>query len=298
MVIAKGKTLSINGFQKKGNKGFGIIALMLVNSIYDRRFNMTILYFSATGNSLAVAKRIGGELISIPQAIKANQYEYADDVIGFVFPTYCCYPPKIVRDFLRKAKLTANYLFAIATYGNAMGNGGDGAEMLEFGKLAQAAGYEFQYLNSILMVDNFIDNFDINKEIEKIPSKKIEDSIDAILADIVSRKNYTKEPGLSGKAITFVCRSLVKNQDKGLMAQSFTVNENCVSCGICSKVCPVGNINIDGGKPQFGTSCLGCYACLHNCPEIAIHKVKEKSEKRWRHPEVSLSEIIEANTMR
>ncbi len=31
---------------------------------------MTVLYFSATGNSLAVAKRIGGNLISIPQAVK------------------------------------------------------------------------------------------------------------------------------------------------------------------------------------------------------------------------------------
>lgn len=48
---------------------------------------MKILYFTATGNSLAVAKKLGGELISIPQAIKNNQYEIKDDVIGFVFPT-------------------------------------------------------------------------------------------------------------------------------------------------------------------------------------------------------------------
>ena len=30
---------------------------------------MTIFYFTATGNSLAVAKRIGDNLISIPQVI-------------------------------------------------------------------------------------------------------------------------------------------------------------------------------------------------------------------------------------
>ncbi|SPW87228.1 Uncharacterised protein [Enterococcus faecium] len=33
---------------------------------------MTILYFTATGNSLYVAKRLGGKLISIPQMIKEN----------------------------------------------------------------------------------------------------------------------------------------------------------------------------------------------------------------------------------
>ena len=33
---------------------------------------MTILYFTATGNSLAVAKRLGGTLLSIPQLIRED----------------------------------------------------------------------------------------------------------------------------------------------------------------------------------------------------------------------------------
>ena len=259
---------------------------------------MITFYYTATGNSLAVAKALGGELVSIPQAIKNDQYQYEDEVIGFVFPTYCCYPPKIVREFLSKVNLKADYLFAVATYGNAMGNGGDGSEMLEFGKLAKSAGYEFQYLNSILMVDNFIDNFDIDKEIEKIPSKEIDKHLAAIKADILARKSYVKNPGVLGKLTTSICKGLVKNQDKGLTAQAFTVNEKCISCGICSKVCPAGNITIDSGKPQFGANCLGCYACLHNCPQVAIHKKNEKSEKRWRHPEISLDEIIRANHLK
>ena len=43
---------------------------------------MTILYFTATGNSLYVAKRLGGKLISIPQMIKENKYEFSDERIG------------------------------------------------------------------------------------------------------------------------------------------------------------------------------------------------------------------------
>jgi flavodoxin len=145
---------------------------------------MKILYFTSTGNSLAVAKKIGGETISIPWAIKNNQYDFEDDVIGLVFPTYCCYPPKIIRDFVVKAKLKANYLFAIATYGNAMGKGGDGSEMLEFDKIAKTAGHNLNYLNFILMVNNFIDNFDIGEEIEKIPSKKIDENLAAIIDEL------------------------------------------------------------------------------------------------------------------
>ena len=256
---------------------------------------MKILYFTSTGNSLAVAKKIGGETISIPWAIKNNQYDFENDVIGLVFPTYCCYPPKIIRDFVAKAKLKANYLFAIATYGNAMGKGGDGSEMLEFDKIAKTAGHNFNYLNSILMVDNFIDNFDIGKEIEKIPSKKIDENLAAIIDEINERKDYVKDPGLFGKMMTGMCKGLVKSQDKGLAAQKFFVSDACIGCGTCAKVCPYRNIIIKDGRPQFGSNCLSCYGCIHSCPQTAIHKKGEKSVKRWRNNNVILKEIIEAN---
>ena len=45
---------------------------------------MKILYFTGTGNSLYVAKKIGGELISIPQAMKNKVFEYEDEKIGIV----------------------------------------------------------------------------------------------------------------------------------------------------------------------------------------------------------------------
>ncbi|MGX8700523.1 EFR1 family ferrodoxin [Caproiciproducens sp.] len=256
---------------------------------------MKTLYFTATGNSLAVAKKIGGETISIAQAIRNNQYEFEDNVIGLVFPTYCCYPPKIIRDFIERAKLKADYLFAVATYGNAMGKGGDGSEMLAFDKITKAAGYHFNYLNAILMVDNFIDNFDINKEVEKISSKKIDESLAAVIGDINQRKDYVKDPGTFGKIITRMCKGLVKSQDTGLSAQKFIISDACNGCGTCAKVCPYKNITMKDGGPQFGTNCLSCYGCIHNCPQTAIHKKGEKSGKRWRNHNVSLKEIIDAN---
>ncbi len=60
---------------------------------------MKVFYFTATGNSLAVAKKIGGELISIPQVMNDENLEYKDDVIGVIFPVYGCNVPKIVSRF-------------------------------------------------------------------------------------------------------------------------------------------------------------------------------------------------------
>lgn len=143
-----------------------------------------------------------------------------------------------MRDYLAKVKLDASYLFAIATYGNNLGNGDDGAEMVEFDKLAKAAGHDFQYLNSVLMVDNFIGNFDMEKEIANIPAKKIEEAITRIKSDIEAKKTYIKNPGIIGKIATAICKPLVKSQDKGLTARKYSVNDACVGCGICVKVCP------------------------------------------------------------
>ncbi|WP_416374537.1 4Fe-4S binding protein [Muricomes intestini] len=46
---------------------------------------------------------------------------------------------------------------------------------------------------------------------------------------------------------------------------------------------------------QFSQKCEGCYACLHMCPQNAIHVKNEKSSDRWRNPEVTLKEIINSN---
>ena len=87
---------------------------------------MTIFYFTATGNSLAVAKRVGGELISIPKALKDGESGYEDDdeddAIGFVFPDFDGSLPRIMTKFMKSKKFKADYFFAIATYGFFPGN--------------------------------------------------------------------------------------------------------------------------------------------------------------------------------
>jgi ferredoxin len=262
---------------------------------------MTILYFTGTGNSLAVAKRIGAscggetaKLISIPQCIKSGDYAYSDEVIGLVFPTYCCYFPRIVREFLPKAKLAASYLFAVSTYGNGMGRGGDGGEMIEFERYASGLELKMDYCNSILMVDNFLDAFDIGREIERVPSKRIDEHIERIAADIGARRKYVKRAGVIGKALTRMCMPLVKAQDRGETCKKFSIDERCNACGTCAQVCPRGNVAVSEA-PRFGRNCEGCYACVHACPRKAIHLKAEKNDLRWRNPDVSLREIVEAN---
>lgn len=250
---------------------------------------MTIFYFTASGNSLAVAKKIGGNLKSIPQEMKLENLSYEDDVIGIVFPVYVNQPPRMVQEFIAKAKMKADYLFAIGTYGMLSGN-----PFKYVQKAAKTNGYQFNYTNCILMVDNFLDNFDIKKEVAKIPKKKINNKFAVILADIKEQKRQEMPAGIITNIVTKMTEPLFKRIVSGNTCDKFIVNDKCIKCGICAKVCPAGNITIKDCV-EFNHKCEGCYACIHMCPQNAIHIEKEKSSGRWINPEVSLKEIINSN---
>lgn len=76
----------------------------------------------------------------------------------------------------------------------------------------------------------------------------------------------------------------------------FVETDKCVSCGICKKVCPIDNITLEKGRPVIHSECIRCGACTHNCPKNAIRYKGEKSSSKYRNANVSLSEIIDANS--
>ena len=78
---------------------------------------MTVLYFSSTGNSLYIAKRIGGKLLSIPGCIHKEIFDIEDTEVGIVFPVYGLCVPPFIMDFIKNASIRTSYLFAVATYG-------------------------------------------------------------------------------------------------------------------------------------------------------------------------------------
>jgi hypothetical protein len=68
---------------------------------------MTICYFTASGNCLYVARRIGETLLSIPQLMRQDKIENADDAVGIVCPVYAVELPFMIVDFMKKADIQA-----------------------------------------------------------------------------------------------------------------------------------------------------------------------------------------------
>ncbi|MEL7623056.1 MAG: 4Fe-4S binding protein [Clostridiales bacterium] len=53
------------------------------------------------------------------------------------------------------------------------------------------------------------------------------------------------------------------------------VNENCKSCGICVKNCPVEALYLEGKKLHIKDSCVQCGICVRVCPFKALEKTDE-----------------------
>ena len=75
----------------------------------------------------------------------------------------------------------------------------------------------------------------------------------------------------------------------------YTVNDACIRCGVCAKVCPANNITVTKDGVTFSDHCEVCYACLHNCPQSAIHMRLEAGTAHFRNEHISLKDIIAAN---
>ncbi len=267
---------------------------------------MKILYFTASGNSLYVAKSLSEETYSIPKMIKEGTYEFTDDKIGIVFPLYGWAVPPYVVDFLKKATFNCDYLFAVVTYG--IYGAGVTSHVMDIGK---EYGLDFSYINKIKMVDNYLPTFDMEKEIKNEHKKQIEKNLEMIKSDIASStKRIPKDFVLNKMATNYMLKlekqpKKVNPNKKSIKVHTpgegienyYYVDNNCTQCGVCTKVCPVDNIELDPDDKKIDLKghCIMCFACIHNCPSKAIHIRGELNGNRYRNSHVKLSEIIKAN---
>lgn len=252
---------------------------------------MKIFYNTATGNSLYVAKTIRDkfkdcELISMSKALKENKFEVTEDVMGFIYPVHYAGIPIVVNEFISKLRINENaYIFAIGV------TGGGGADT------------SFNQINNVLPNKLKISNFCTIKYIsnytrasrnptEQRAKGAIKENESKLMNFIESlRKREIKEKDFKwgiGNLEYKIWKDYYKSKDK-----KFNVNEKCVNCKMCEKVCPVDNIIIENNKPKWSGKCTDCMACINICPKEAINIGKSTINKnRYLNPYIKREELL------
>jgi ferredoxin len=243
-----------------------------------------IYFFTGTGNSLKAAQTIaealpGCELSAICKDASLDAPENCER-IGFVFPDYAGGPPKMVADFINSIKLPSQrdtYLFAVSTFG-----GNVGSVTALTGALLKAREWRLDYGANIWSYPNAVALYPMIKG-AGLFAKMSERRAKRIAKDVAAKRRVNIPDA----------KASAQKRYEGFMAQipssdsGYHVNDDCISCEICRKVCPAKNITMSNGKPEFCHQCEGCMACIQHCPKRAINCL-DKTQKRGRytHPGV------------
>lgn len=263
-----------------------------------------IYYFSATGNSLHVARKIGqrlGQCELIDMAGKPQEQAMGDeiDTMGFVFPVFYGDMPYIVRDFIRGIAIKPRtYLFAVATCG-----GSPVFTLFMLDKLLKKKGVQLNAGFSLTMPDNAYVYHDLVTPPEKRePILKASEGELSKIIEVVGQKGEHRVHG-GNKLTNRVGMSLLLPLIDMIfirayrMPKRFRSDGKCTGCGVCVRVCPVGNVTMEDKKASWGNNCTQCLACFHWCPAQAVQQGKNSAGvARYHHPDVTAGDIISART--
>lgn len=252
-----------------------------------------VYYFSGTGNSLQAAKEIAE---SIPNCeiramgekdvlISENEYER----IGFVYPCYFQGVPIKVAQFISELDLSKNksaYYFAVATYGGLALNA-----VSQVKDLLGVKNITLDYGAEVKMFSNYIVMY-------KMASNREEKAKQASRYLVQIKENIKNKIRSKTKKSSKIVNKYYRLQTKKVpdMDRGFTVSSACISCGMCKEICPVKNISIVNGKPEFHHQCEQCTACIQFCPKEAInYKDLTQNRGRYTNPAVSFQELRDKN---
>ena len=251
-----------------------------------------IFYFTGTGNSGYVANEIAkandDKVISISKLVNEEKdLEFTlkeDEVIGFIFPIYAWAPPKIVSDFIRKVKFNNyknNYIFSVATCGENIGN-----TMEIIKKDLNKKGMKLDSGFSLVMPNNYIILGDVDpKEEERKKLEEAKDQINKINTIIKERRKeiFELEKGFAPAILSNIINPFFNKF--GMNISKFYSTDDCISCGICERVCNSNIITLIEGKPTWKGNCCQCLACINYCPKKAIQYGKSTVKKgRYVNP--------------
>ena len=232
---------------------------------------MKILYFCATGNSQHVAERIakptGGNIFSIVDCIRQSQYQFEDEAIGIVSPTYFYGLPSVVFDFLKKAEIKADYYFFVSTYGTKPS------------APANISGRKPDAYASVRMPDTWTPKFDLSTP-EKVAvfTTTTEEDIANTIALVKNRVHGNHQ---RHKTSNIFGRVAYMMYDSGRATRHLSASDSCIGCGLCAKQCPVQAIEIKDKRPVWVKSrCAMCLSCLHHCPKFTIQYGDGKATRK------------------
>ena len=242
---------------------------------------MTGIYFSGTGNTKFCVDKFLKEYDDSKNSFSIEDDEALekienDNEIVMGYPVQYSNIPKILQDYIVNNQYIwkGKNIFIIATMGLFSGDGaGILARLLKKYDAIIMGGLHLKMPDSICDEKVLKRSFEENKKIVMKAEEKICKSVYNIKNGKPPQEGLGivhHLAGLFGQRLYFFWKTQ-KYTDK-LKINSL----NCIGCGLCEKLCPMGNIVVKNGIAVSDNKCTMCYRCISKCPKQAITLLVKK----------------------
>lgn len=231
-----------------------------------------IVYFSGTGNSRYAAQLIADKthdtLIDAGKSIRGGgaMELHSERPWIFVCPTYAWQIPHIFEQLIRNSRFSGNRsAYFVMTCGDSIGNAGS-----KLAVLCKEKNLTFMGVLPLVMPENYIAMFEV----------PLPPAADAIVMNATQSLQRQIPLILQSKPFAALniswrdrCYTSMVNPlfyTFAIRTRPFHSTDACIHCGKCERLCPLNNIRLKDGTPNWGDHCTHCMACICSCPVQAI----------------------------
>jgi len=242
--------------------------------------NILILYFTGTGNTAWLTRKLAGEFsgrghhctyIPLEEILHGKTTPIWDDyeLFGFGYPIHAMDAPRIVYELLPLLPSGRHNCFLYKNAGSGFALGGSTRRL----RLALAQrGWIVKHESFFTMPANML----IPPSPEKI-RMFLDKALEAIPVTVSQILNEDRVL-LPDTGLMRFASLLNRSECHGLpkISKCWIASSACIRCGKCVKQCPTGNISLTEDGLEFSDKCVLCLRCWWNCPTRALENTKFK----------------------
>lgn len=231
-----------------------------------------LVYFTGTGGTARVADAFERSFLKRSITVQRTELKAATspvvfgDVLVLLFPVYAFNAPKPIMEWLEKIQSVKDRSAVVVSVSGGGEISPNTACRTATIRLLEKKGYTVIYEKMVVMPSNFLIGFDESLCAMVLHATPV--IVDKVVVEIMEGKRRRTAP----YGIDRIASKLGYFEVLGgsIFGRRLKVNDKCVDCGWCEKLCPLDNIKINNGKHIFGNACVICLRCVYGCPQRAI----------------------------